>query len=385
MKENYSVLLIGQFYDNHNIRFVRSLKRENPKVQIDCFSPSLVEEEIPADYLECYRNYEIVDFSSYFRYVPILKRIEIIHNWHKYFRSFSQGKHYDIVNIHYPRSAYYYILPEIRKMTDNLVLSPWGSDVYRINNKQRKQLQKIYNAADYVTGRGDRFTKDFMTIFHIPQDKFVFAGMGSETIDYIVEHKNEIDTNEAKRRLGIEDYYTISCGYNATPAQQHLKIVEAISHIKEQLPQKLILLFPVTYPKNIEYLSQVKKAVEENDIQAIFYDKYLDLETLFVVRQATDMFIHVQTTDANNASLKEYLLCEKNCINGAWLKYPDVESHNYKPYHSVSSIDSLDAAILKAFSEGAPEIKDSVLECIRSMGCKSAAKVRNEFFMSISK
>lgn len=385
MKVNYSLLLLGEFYDNHLIRFVRYLKKENPQVQIDFFTPSIAGRIIPTDYLDCFRTCEVVDFSKYFRFVPGLNEMEEVHNWHKYFRVFSKSLHYDVVNIHYPRSVYSSVLPEISRIADNLVLTPWGSDVLRISKKQRKKLQQVYDAADYITGRGGRFCDDFMRIFNVPQQKFAYKGIGSEAIDYIVDNKSKVDVRTAKQYFGIEDSYVITCGYNASRAQQHIQILDSIGKIKNKLPQNLVLLFPVTYPKNPDYIALLKSTVKELGIYSIFCEDYLELESLFYLRQATDMFIHVQTTDANSASLKEYVLLGKNCINGGWLKYPDVESNDYKPYHTVKNLNELAMAILNAYQKGTPEIKDSVTDYIKSLGCKPTAKEWNDFFMSISK
>ena len=385
MKVDYSLLLLGEFYDNHTARFVRNLKRVNPGISIDFFTPNIRWKSIPTDYIEYFRECNIVDFSRVFHYVPFLNEKERIFNWKKHFRGFIKNRHYDIVNIHYPQSVYSYVLPEIKEVSDNLVLTPWGSDVLRANKRERKLLMTLYNSADFVTGHGDRFTDEFMNLFNIPRNKYVHADLGAETIDYIAEHKTELNGAEAKQLLGIEGCYAITCGYNASSAQCHSVMIKAIGHIKDKLPSNLVLLFPVTYPKNEKYISHLQSIVNEYGLNALWFDKYVDLGTLFLLRQATDMFIHIQTTDANNASLKEYLLLGKNCINGSWLKYPDVEEDARCPYHLVDDVSSLESVILKAYSEGPLSLSDKAIRVIESLGCKPAAKGWNDFFMSICK
>lgn len=385
MKKNYSILILGQFYNNHTIRFVRNLKCVNPQIQIDSFTPRIRGEKAPQDYLDCFRTAEVVNFSNIFKRIPGLREKEAIRNWRKYFRAFVKGRHYDILNIHYPCSFYSYCLPELRAVADTIVLTPWGSDVLRIKEKDRRILQKLYDSADYVTGHGDRFTDDFMRIFNIPNQKFVHEDLGSETIDYIAEYKDTISTDFAKQQLGIDNCYVITCGYNGSAAQQHIHIIDAINRAKDKLPENLVLLFPVTYPSNEKYFSRLKETIEKYGLHAMWFEKYLELDSLMYLRQATDMFIHVQTTDANNASLKEYLLLGKNCINGDWLKYPDVEENGYKPYHVVQNLNNLDSVIIEAYHKGTPNISDAVISHIKSFGCKPAAKKWDEFFMNISK
>lgn len=383
MKE-YSVLLVGKIYDNHMFRFVRNLKRINPSVQIDGFAPKETIRELPKDYIICFRELKIVDLHSYFKMIPGLRSLELINQLQRNFHSFTQGRHYNIVNIHYPEYVFRYLLKDIRSCSDNIVLTPWGSDVYRISERKRKILQRVYDAADYVTGPGDRFTTDFMRIFNVPKEKLQLADIGSETIDYISENKSQLTTLEAKRKLGVESSYVISCGYNASVGQQHLKIIESIAKAKSCLPNNLILFFPVTYPKNPDYIEHLKEAVKESGLKAKWFTEYLDLQSLFELQMATDMFIHIQTTDANSTSLKEYILCEKNCVNGGWLKYDDIEEDGNKPFHVVENLEELDQVIVRAYQSGTPKVSSHVMQHIESLGCKPAADGWNKLFMRIS-
>lgn len=381
----YSVLLLGGFYDNHMIRFVRNLKRVNPNAVIDAFTLVQVGKDVPDDYLSCYREYKIVNFPSVLHKIPFLRSLEIIYYYKKQFRTFINGRHYDIVNIHFPSYLMRYILKDLRSAADNIVVTPWGSDVYRISERKRKIVQNVFDVADYVTGHGDRFTHDFMRIFNIPQHKFVYADIGSETIDYIVDNGLKCSTSDAKKKLGIGDSYVITCGYNASRAQQHKKIIEAVERIKQELPSNLVLIFPLTYPDDKSYVNELRTEVAQMGIKALFFTEYLDLSNLLIVRQATDMFVHVQTTDANSASLKEYLLLGKNCINGSWLLYDDIEEKNYKPYYTVNSLDSLHNIILKAFRQGPVVVKEDTLSYIKRLGCAAVAQNWNDFFISISR
>lgn len=383
--QNYSLLLLGNFYDYHMMRFVKNLKKENPNAVIDAFTPSLKGRNLSDDYLNCYRECRMVSFFTFFSKVPLIREIENILNWYRYFHIFAKDHRYNVINIHYPSYVMWFILKDLKKIADKMVITPWGSDVYRIGCLKRAILKRVYNAADYVTGQGNRFTGDFLRIFNAPKQKLVYAYIGSDLIDYIVKHQSHCKPTDAKILLGIEDNYVITCGYNASESQQHLKIIESIGRVRHELPNNLVLIFPVTYPKRQRYVDTLKKAVEDIGVRALFFTDYLELEQLFIVRQATDMFIHIQTTDANSASVKEYLLLGKNCICGSWLVYDDVEDVNYKPYHSVDSIKKLSVVIAEAYHEGSPKIKDDVIRYIVDLGWSHAAKSWNNLYMSISK
>ena len=163
------------------------------------------------------------------------------------------------------------------------------------------------------------------------------------------KHKIQIDVNEAKRLLGIDNHYVITCGYKALEAHQHIKIIEAIHQVRNQLPDDLLLLFPLTYPNNTEYVQTIKQKVNEYGMKAIYFEQFLDIPHLFLIRQATDMFIHVQPTDASSASLQEYLLCEKKVINGAWLQYPELIKNGVMPYFELDKLENLSQTILDVY------------------------------------
>lgn len=384
MKEEYSILLLGYIYNNHTIRFVRNLKSVNPKVQIDCFGRK-EDIDLPKDYLSCLRDFNVERFSNSLKLIPGLRTMELLYNWRRKFHDYVKGRHYDVAQIHYPEYMMSFIISDLRAVADNIVVTPWGSDVYRISNNKRRIVQRLYDNADFVTGAGDRFTQDFMRIFNVPDEKFAHADLGSETIDYISDHKDYLTTEIAKRNLDIEGYYTIGCGYNASEGQQHMKMIESIAKARNQLPEKLMLLFPVTYPKNTEYVKKLKSSVKESGLHAMWFDEFMDLPSLFELQMATDMFIHVQTTDANSTSLKEYILCGKNCVNGSWLEYDDIEEKGHKPFHVVEDLSNLDHAIVDAYQKGGPDVSQKVLQHIESLGCKPAAKGWNDLFMRISK
>lgn len=380
----YNILLLGNVFDNHMVRFVKNLKRENTDVKIDAFTPRQAGRTVPVDYLSCFNEFNVVDFSCFFIRVPLLRTIEIVINWKRTFKTFSKGRHYDVVNIHFPRYILFFILRDLVQIAHNIVISPWGSDVYRISGLKKILLKHVFDAADYVTCHGSRFTRDVKKNFCVPDRKIRDLFMGSETIDYILEHLYQCSVDNAKKKLGVENSFVITCGYNASEGQQHLRIIEAISQIKDDLPTNLVLLFPLTYPKNVSYVQKIKDAVEKIHINALYFTEYLDLEKLFVLRQATDMFIHVQITDANSASLKEYILLRKICINGSWLVYDDLEDYNCKSYYSVSSLEELPSVLLKALHNGTPIISDTVIQNIASLGWTKSIKEWDCFFKKIS-
>lgn len=359
-KKNYKLLILGNFESVYIVQFVKHLKKTNPDVHLYFWGYTRDKSDADRSFLACYDEYYLFDINRH-EDAPILEKIKATIQFRRHFRKFVAGKHFDYTNIHYIKPEYYFILGYLKKYSSKLVLTPWGSDVYVANGYKRLMVQKIFNAADYVTGANDRFAKDFSKLFKVPEQKMVFCEIGMEPIEYIINHKKNIDVNEAKRQLGITDSYIITCGYKAQSSHQHIKIIEAIHQVKSQLPDNLLLLFPLTYPHNPDYIEEIKRKNAEYGLNAIYFEHFLEMPQLFLLRQATDMFIHVQPTDASSASLQEYILCEKKIINGSWLKYPELIKNGVIPYFELDNMENLGQKIVDVYRSEPIKIEESLL------------------------
>lgn len=382
MKRNYSLLIIGNIYDNHLIRFVKYLKKENSGIKIDIVSVKQDKKNVQ----EIISIVNSVFFLPAMRCnkIPAIRTLLFLTSYVFTFRSIINNKKYDIVNIHFPTYEQVFIIPYLKKITTNIVLTPWGSDVYRVGRTKRFLLKFLYGVATYVTGLKNRFRRDFSNIFNVPEEKIITLSLGSESIEYFAVKKEYISMNVAKTKLGLDGKYVITCGYNAAKAQQHVKIIKAINEIRDKLPLNFVLLFPFTYPKDINYINEIKQMIDDLHLNAVYFEEYLDLDSLFYMRQATDMFVHIQTTDANNGSLKEYVLLNKTIVNGSWLKYDDLDSFPVKPYVLVNKLEDLSAAILYAYQAELPDVDPELVEELKQIGASFLAKKWNNFFSSIS-
>ena len=380
MKKDYKILILGCANSIYIINFIKFLKRENPLAKIYLWGPETNSAVNDDNFFSCLEEWYFFDDIIRYNKIPIINRIERALLWRKHFELFSGSRFFDIINIHFVSESYSYLLDVMREKSSKIVLSPWGSDVYRIGRISQFVLKHLYRNADYVSGVDNRFTKDVMRIFKVPKSKIAFFDLGSATIDYILDNKTMVTTEEAKRNLGIGGFYTITLGYNASPAQQHLKSIDAIAKIKNKLPENLALLFPFTYGGSPEYKQSVKDTCKGKGIKAFFFENFLELPELFMLRQATDMFIHVQTTDANSTSFGEYLLCGKKIINGSWLRYDELELDGNLPFFEVQEIDKLDETIMSAYHAKKEDINERLLYMLKEKSCAVNAQRANSAF-----
>ena len=384
--KKYSLLLIALYcYSGHVKAVINHLKAKNPLVDLTLLT------EKPDEYRKDLTD-KSVKIVSYDVKMPnidsrLIRAWVIRYRQNRFFSNFSENRKYDIVNVHFPKRHLAYAYKYIRKMSENFVITPWGSDVLRQNEEALQQLQSFYRRADFIaTSTKTPLGKRIMERFGIDSKKLVGNFFGSDIVDFAIKNGDFITVEDSKRRYGLEGRYVITCGYNRKVPQRHKVIIDAISQVRSLLPKNLTLLFPMTYanPKtDYDYVQEIKKICIEKGLPAVFVTDFLSVEEVFKLRNATDMFIHIQTTDASSASVKEYILCDKKIVHGSWIKYDELEAFKPLFYFPVNDLNDLGEVIVKAYNSEKIQIPKGVIDFIKWKGWESAITRMNDFFMSI--
>lgn len=386
--KQYSILIVALYcYTGHVKAIVEHLRKKNPSVDITLLSnikPELIRKEISDSSIKIeWYNVKDVTFIKNKK----IREWVIRFKQNIFFSKYSRSRKFDIVNIHFPKRHLAYAYKYLRLMSPQLVISPWGSDILRQPQNALNELRSLYQRADYITTSiktplGRKIQKEF----DIDENKFVGGIIGSDIVDYAIKYGDKISVEEAKDRFGLSGKYVITCGYNRKVPQRHKLIIEAINKVRNQLPDNLTLLFPMTYanPKtDYDYVQEIKQICIENHLPAVFVTEFLSVEDVYKLRKSTDMFVHIQTTDAFSGSVQEYILCDKKIVHGSWIKYEELE--NYKPlfYYPVDDLEKLDEVIINAYKSKKIEIPQGVKNVIFGKGWDVKATHMNEFFMSI--
>ena len=388
--KKYSILIICIYgAPGHTERFVNNLKQTNPNASISLYSDR-DKEAYSTEMLNCIDEYfqrekylgwpyRIGRFRKNFDHYAFVRQ----------FRRLSKTHHYNIINIHYPQYILSDVIRYLKRMSDSIVVTPWGSDVLRLEDPQKKKkLTCLFTKVDYITTRpSGSIGKVVCQEMKVDPSKFHPLVWGSDTIDYINDHIAEVSHDAAKERLGLKGKYLITCGYNAYKEQQHEIIIDAIKRKKDELPDNITLLFPVTYgnvtvAQRQEYVARLKSLCEDLHLPTIFYENYMSVSQLFLIRRATNMFIHIQTTDAGNSSLQEYVLCGAKIVHGSWIHYDTLEKYSPLFYFPVSELDDLGNVIVDAFNSDPIHTPIQVIETIRNRGWRACMKLWNDFFVS---
>lgn len=383
----YSILIVAiDCHFSHMTRFVCNLKQEKPDVEIHYLTEK-DKDKIPEDII--HNVDELIHFkvsNGEGGYYGIFKKIVSLR---KQFKKFSRYHRYDIVNVQYPHYYMAAAMPYLHKMSNNIVITPWGSDILRVDGFRAKILfNGVLSKCDYITTAIDgNVGKRILERLPNSRNKFYFQAWGSETIDYIVHHISETDTAAAKERFGLKGKYVITCGYNAFRAQNHDKIIDAIVQKRPQLPDNLKLLFPVSYGAHDKdrYVAELKKKCQDEQLDALFLEEYMSVEDVFLLRMATDMFIHAQNTDAGCASLQEYVLCDKKIVHGSWIRYPMLEVYSPLCYHTASDFSVLGDIIVDAYHAEPIKFSQEAIDYITSNGWEVRRKDWNDMFEKLAR
>ena len=384
--QKYSVLVDGyKWYPGHLADYIRNLKKVNPLVDIT-LTTSRPLTEFPKDI--CDNTKEIVQIPTYSGRIKnnaVCKAIESF-LYAKVFAFLSFKNKFDIVNIHYPSPRVFHAIPWMKRMSDHIVLTPWGSDVLRAKKSEIRRMCKIYDAADYVTVDPDsQLCIEVITKFSCKATKILPFIWGMEYVDYLREMTPTDTVEESKERFGLKGRYVITCGYNSRLAQRHKAIICAVSRIKDKLPNNLTLLFPFTYGKLTRegYDQELLALCKENRLDGMVINDFLTYPDLYKLRNATDMFVHVQTTDAASACVMQYILCHKKIVHGSWMRYNDLEE--YKPlfYFPVNHIEELGQVILSAYQSDPIKISPKLIDSIMDRGWSRTMKELNARFESV--
>ena len=148
--KKYSLLIIALYcYPGHVKDIVKHLVEINPLIDITILTNK------PDDYKDlvdklaeiCFYDVSSVDWIKY----RSLRFLATKYKQIRFFCKFSKNRKYDIINIHFANRYMSYVYKYLRAMSNNIVMSPWGSDIMRIPENYLEQLSYLYQKADYVT------------------------------------------------------------------------------------------------------------------------------------------------------------------------------------------------------------------------------------------
>lgn len=355
-----SVLVIGR----SDIVFIKRLLQNihnlcHTDLEIELFDNRHYDEEVCAKEIP-YKVYGLhVSRCSWLLFrIPVLRIfLRMLYEYITLERILKQGR-YDAINIQeLPFYSWIYVKCA-HKHGIKAILTPIGSDALRVKGWTYWLLQKGFNLADFITITADSgFAEKVIGKFNINRNIIRDLSYGSDAISEIIRMKGRHSKEELAQMLNIPyaDYY-ICCGYNAYLAQNHLDILRAIAANADRLPKGCKVLFPLGYGPGKSVRKEIEQENKSIGVDVVYLMDYLSPDKVAALRLITDLFIHIQDTDAHCFTMREFLLAETQVINGKWLSYPELEQFG-KPYYECGTKDALKDVLALFFKGDLPRIE----------------------------
>jgi len=243
------------------------------------------------------------------------------------------------------------MLSKLWNLAPKHILTFWGSDILRVGDRVFEVYRKYFDRVDSINLLTDNMYQRMVSILgHDYDDKTTVFDFGCPMYEAIDEVRSLVSKAECKEYWGISaDDYVVPVGYNSIPEQQHIKIIDSIKNIDDELKQKIIFVLHFCYGigDDSHYLQEVINYLKANKLKYIVIDRYLDKKETSILRLAADIFLYAQTTDALSASVIEYLYSGCVLVKPDWLGYPELDSRNVK-YISYADFDGLQASFEQA-------------------------------------
>lgn len=216
-----------------------------------------------------------------------------------------------------------YLYEFIRNKTRRLNLNVGGSDFYRAGKTERDFKKNLIACADMITAETEGTIREFKEYYRKEAgDKVGFLPFGIEVLDFINLTRGQ-SLKELKQRYHIPlNKIIVTCGHNAIAEHQHADMIEALSKLPVYVKEKIVCVFPMTYPDGREeYIGSIRDKLNETGLDYVILTEFMDFQSMAQYALISDVMIHVQTTDQLSSTMLEEMYAGSIVIAGSWLPY----------------------------------------------------------------
>ena len=229
---------------------------------------------------------------------------------------------YDLIDFHGYISTYNSIMKICKTKDIQFDVTLWGSDILRANEEDFRLKQYGFQNCRFVKGTENllqNLRERGGTVYDSKMRLVYFGNSDFDAIDSLTEER----MSELKQQMygNISGKLIMICGYNGISHQNHEKIIDAIALVKDDIKDKVHLVFPLTYGGSPEYIQNIRKKLERLGMSYTMLTRYLSTEEMATLRKSANIVVNIQSTDDLAGSLQDHLYCGNICIIGEWLNY----------------------------------------------------------------
>lgn len=235
---------------------------------------------------------------------------------------------FKVINIHYASKHIcnvIYILSKLKLFKNNkIILTMYGSDFYRIGEKEKEVLGKFFEVIDKINFTNPKMLEE-VNLFYKKRfyNKFRVVSFGLNNLEEIRKSEKIIDKQLIRNEYGIKPgKIVVTCGYSAIKEQRHEEIIEQILKLDNNLKEKIYTIFPMNYGTDkVKRIKKIENILKGTNLDYYISKNYLTGIDLAKLRRVSDIMINIQTTDQFSGSMQEYIFSGNIVITGKWLPY----------------------------------------------------------------
>ena len=285
----------------------------------------------------------------YFRrlFIPLINRLIISQEFNKK----------DVVNIHYVEKSYIQYSKYLKKRCAKLIVTFWGSDFLRADQATRSKYIPLLTSCDEIS-MVEGIQEKFKQYYKQFEKKVRTSFFGLSQLD-VIKKVNVSDIQRFKSKYNLtKEAIFITIGYNASPAQQHLLLIDKLSHLNDVLKTKIHILVPLTYGGDDVYKKQISKRLNDSRIDYTLFTSFLSEDELACLSKISNITLNIQETDAFSGSISESIFAGNIVLVGDWLPYNIYKKWGVLIFKTdLNNLDSKVIEIVENFDAYGEQIK----------------------------
>lgn len=343
------ILLVGDGNHQFITNFVCWLKKDQSNnFFVDILSYTKLRDENRMYFNSTYGIDENILFNRLFSKIKGVRRF---YRYYLYNKLVKKLLDYDIVHFHFLTVDSYYLVQQFRKRaTSRIIISIWGSDMYRVKQSNSNAFIRTCKSADSITFTNQKSLEFFSSKYRWSKTNLYLALFGSMPLEYLRLLKTS--NAESKKLLNWNpNKMAVTIGYNLATAQQHIEILSQFgSESIISLRDRIQLIIPITYSGTLKYKNQLLDKLKQLPFEFYIYDTFLKDEQVAQIRKASDVMIQLQLTDQFSGSMQEYLYTRNVVITGSWLPYETIKKHGAW-FIEIESLEELSKVVPEVIND----------------------------------
>lgn len=351
MEKRKKILLVGSLSNIHLFNYIVNVLSKMNINLVAYHTASLL--TIPNEYKDYYNSIGLRIIGGY-----SIKDVGRIRFVQLAFQGFKSLDSFDYVHLHY---VSHYICPIIylfRRKFKHIILSYWGSDLYRSSMTTRLMTLPLINASSiisFITNDMLDYFRQLSFFYRRNIHKGQILDFGNPFFSNIDNCLNNLpaNSNDIVSYFGLEkNKIIIVVGYCGRKEMRQFETIEAIAKMPLHALDKIQLAIPAWGISDTLY-RRILTLCDSLKIPYRVYRNFMNPNEVARFRSISDVFIHAQISDALSSAMLENLYAGCIVLNGEWLRYKvfEKEKISYVTFRDFKDLSKQLETVLSNYEE----------------------------------